>query len=131
LPDRITHVRPRKAFPSLDITRAATLDPSRQGIIILDGWGGIHPVPNDIEDSPVYFANNRVSGTDSTLLFTVGMPYIDAGFDDPTTPDIDEADLLSQPARRRFCFLSGRSALRRRIARWGMAGGTPELNGAR
>jgi formylglycine-generating enzyme required for sulfatase activity len=60
--------------------------------VILDGWDGIHPVPVDNEDNPVYFANNRVSNADDTPLQTVGLPYVTKGFDDPDTDDVDESN---------------------------------------
>ncbi|MCA9450273.1 MAG: hypothetical protein KC931_24335, partial [Candidatus Omnitrophica bacterium] len=78
-------------FPGLDIARDAEIHPSKQGVIILDGWGGIHPVPVDVESNPVYFANNRVSNADPTPIYMVGLPYIVTGFDNPETPE-DEGD---------------------------------------
>jgi hypothetical protein len=78
-------------FPGLDIARDIELVESMQGVVILDGWGGIHPVPVNIEDNPVYFANNRVSNSDPTPRQMVGLPYLTHGFDDPTT-GLDEGD---------------------------------------
>ena len=78
-------------FPGLDIARDAEIHPSKQGVIVLDGWDGIHPVPVDVESNPVYFANNRVSNADSTPLYMVGLPYVVKGFDHPDTP-VDEGD---------------------------------------
>ena len=79
-------------FRGLDIARDMELHPSQQGVVILDGWDGIHPVPVDLEDNPVFFANNVVSATDSTPAQTVGMPYVTSGFDDPETADDDESN---------------------------------------
>ncbi|NUN98819.1 MAG: hypothetical protein HUU16_21915, partial [Candidatus Omnitrophica bacterium] len=73
-------------FPGLDIARDCELHPSGQGVVILDGWGGIHPVPVDGVSNPVFFANNRNPDAPATLLTTVGLPYITSGFDDPSTP---------------------------------------------
>ncbi|MCA9416977.1 MAG: hypothetical protein KC917_11930, partial [Candidatus Omnitrophica bacterium] len=81
-------------FVGLDIARDMELHPTQGGVVILDGWGGIHPVPVDSETSPVFFANNAVSATDSTPLQSVGMPFIVTGFDDPATPSIDERETL-------------------------------------
>jgi hypothetical protein len=68
-------------FGGLDLLRDAELHPSQTGVVILDGWGGIHPVPVDDDTNPVFFANNVVSATDSTPWLTVGMPYVTAGLD--------------------------------------------------
>jgi hypothetical protein len=78
-------------FPGLDIARDMELHPSKSGVVILDGWGGIHPVPVDDSSNPVYFANNRQSREDSAPLSPAGMPYITGGFDNPVTPE-DESD---------------------------------------
>lgn len=78
-------------FPGLDIARDAELHTSQIGLVILDGWDGIHPVPVKLEDNPVYFATNRVSNADPTPVSMVGMPYIALGFDDPSTGG-DEGD---------------------------------------
>ncbi len=78
-------------FSGLDIARDMELHPSQNGLVILDGWDGIHPVPVDDETNPVYFANNRVSNDDPSPRSIVGMPYVTKGFDDPST-DIDEGD---------------------------------------
>ncbi|MCA9431765.1 MAG: hypothetical protein KC940_14745, partial [Candidatus Omnitrophica bacterium] len=43
-------------FQGLDIARDLELHPSQQGAIVLDGWGGIHPVPVDDPANPVHFA---------------------------------------------------------------------------
>jgi hypothetical protein len=72
-------------FVGLDIARDMELYPTQQGVVILDGWGGIHPVPVNVEDNPVYFANNRVSNADPTPVQAVGMPYVTQGFDNPLT----------------------------------------------
>ena len=84
-------------FKGLDIARDMELYPTQEGVVIFDGWGGIHPVPVDIESNPVYFANNRISNADDTPLQTVGMPYVTSGFDDPTTSGIGEIE--SNPAQ--------------------------------
>jgi len=76
-------------FKGLDIARDAELFKTQEGLVILDGWDGIHPVPVDVETNPVYFANNRASNADDTPLQEVGLPYVTNGFDDPDTPDIE------------------------------------------
>jgi hypothetical protein len=80
-------------FVGLDIARDMELHPTQQGVVILDGWDGIHPVPVDVESNPVFFANNVVSASDSTPAQNVGMPYVVAGFDDPTTLQDESATL--------------------------------------
>ena len=80
-------------FMGLDIARDMELHPNQGGVIILDGWDGIHPVPVDVETNPVFFANNVVSATDSTPAQAVGMPYVTTGFDDPNTAE-DESVVL-------------------------------------
>ena len=79
-------------FAGLDIARDMELHPTRQGLVVFDGWGGVHPVPVDAEGNPVYFANKRVSNTDDTPVQTVGLPYITSGFDDPTTEPAEESN---------------------------------------
>jgi hypothetical protein len=79
-------------FPGLDIARDMEVYPTLQGVVIFDGWGGIHPVPVNIESNPVFFANNVTSATDPTPLQPVGMPYVVDGFDDPNTVGTDEGD---------------------------------------
>ena len=74
-------------FRGLDIARDMELHTSQQGVVILDGWDGIHPVPVDVEDNPVFFANNVVSMADPTPASTIGMPYITAGFTSPVLED--------------------------------------------
>jgi hypothetical protein len=90
-------------FPGLDIARDADL--SRDfpmiagkgfalplaGVVVFDGWGGIHPVPVDDPASPVFFTRNEDPAHPGNLISTVGMPYLVAGFDDPNTPE-DESD---------------------------------------
>jgi parallel beta-helix repeat protein len=61
-------------FAGLDIARDAEIHTTMEGLVVLDGWDGIHPVPVDIESNAVYFANNRVSNADDTPLQTVGLP---------------------------------------------------------
>jgi hypothetical protein len=79
-------------FVGLDIARDMELHPTQQGVVILDGWDGIHPVPVLEESNPVFFAHNLVSATDSTPLQAVGLPYVQTGFDDPNTTPEDEGD---------------------------------------
>jgi len=80
-------------FEGLDIARDMELHQSQEGVVVLDGWGGIHPVPVDLESNPVFFANNRVSQEDPTPISMVGMPYITAGADDLAgNPDPDWAN---------------------------------------
>jgi uncharacterized repeat protein (TIGR01451 family) len=82
-------------FKGLDIARDMELHSTQQGVVILDGWDGIHPVPVDIEDNPVYFATNRTSNADDTPVQLVGMPYITKGFDNPETDGLeDDPDLF-------------------------------------
>ncbi|MCB9770153.1 MAG: hypothetical protein H6751_08390 [Candidatus Omnitrophica bacterium] len=85
-------------FPGLDIARDIELpvallaskafvsnDPTA-GLVIYDGWGGVHPVPvSQTANSQVYFLNNDG-------LTTVGLPYVQSGFDDPSTTGVDESD---------------------------------------
>jgi hypothetical protein len=73
-------------FPGLDIARDLELHQSDRGLIIFDGWGGIHPVPVNVMTNPVYFAR----GDDPPVM--VGLPYIVTGFDDPLTEGVDEGD---------------------------------------
>ncbi|MCA9436526.1 MAG: CotH kinase family protein, partial [Candidatus Omnitrophica bacterium] len=82
-------------FPGLDIARDMELYQTEEGVVIFDGWGGIHPVPVDIESNAVYFATNRVSNANPVPAQSVGMPYFVTGFDDPSTPEIDES--ISNP----------------------------------
>jgi hypothetical protein len=77
-------------FPGLDIARDMELHPSQQGVVILDGWDGIHPVPAFVPSNPVWFAQNEDSTGAPTQ--SVGMPYVIHGFDDPTTTGVDESD---------------------------------------
>jgi hypothetical protein len=72
-------------FKGLDIARDAELHSTQQGLVILDGWDGIHPVPVDVE-------SNRVSNVDDTPVQTIGLPYVTRGYDDPTTEPDDEGD---------------------------------------
>ncbi len=78
-------------FTGLDIARDMELYQTEEGVVIFDGWGGIHPVPVDIDSNAVYFATNRVSNQNPIPDQLVGMPYIVRGFDDPSTPEIDES----------------------------------------
>lgn len=45
-----------------------------------------------MESNAVYYANNRVSNSDPTPIYMVGLPYILTGFDNPETPGVDEGD---------------------------------------
>jgi hypothetical protein len=79
-------------FPGLDIARDLELHPlgtPTAGLVIYDGWGGIHAVPNDIE-SPVRFLRNETAINTGNLITTVGMPYLIMAFDDATTPGVNE-----------------------------------------
>lgn len=84
-------------FPGLDIARDVDLLVTGDegniegGVVIYDGWGGIHPVPVDRISNPVYFARNDDPNDPGTPITTVGMPYLTVGFDDPETP-ADESD---------------------------------------
>lgn len=78
-------------FPGLDIARDIELHPSQRGLVIFDGWGGIHPVPVDKVTNPVYFTRNDDPAHPGSLITIVGMPYVVNGFDDPSTPQ-DEGD---------------------------------------
>ena len=82
-------------FWGLDIARDMELHPTQQGVVILDGWDGIHPVPVDVESNPVYFANNRVSNADDTPVQTVGLPYVTKGFDDPDTVPLEDQESVA------------------------------------
>ncbi|MCA9426845.1 MAG: SUMF1/EgtB/PvdO family nonheme iron enzyme, partial [Candidatus Omnitrophica bacterium] len=84
-------------FGGLDIARDAELHPSQRGVVIFDGWGGIHPVPVDVTTNPVFYANNRQPDNPTELITTVGMPYIVNGFAPPDTPaeEIPEIDAAS------------------------------------
>ncbi|MCA9410470.1 MAG: hypothetical protein KC931_00130 [Candidatus Omnitrophica bacterium] len=73
-------------FPGLDIARDIELHPAKTntaGLVIYDGWGGIHPVPvgfdlvNDPPLTQVAFLRNM----EPAQTTTVGLPYIVAGFD--------------------------------------------------
>ncbi len=66
-----------KAFASSDPTT---------GLVIYDGWGGVHPVP--VTDT----ANSLVSFLRNDGLTTVGLPYLKVGFDDPATAGVDEGN---------------------------------------
>ncbi|MCB9770172.1 MAG: hypothetical protein H6752_18390 [Candidatus Omnitrophica bacterium] len=70
-------------FMGLDIARDIELHPvgtAVAGLAIYDGWGGVHPVP--VEDT----AGGRVGFLrNDPPITTVGLPYIQGGFDDPST----------------------------------------------
>ncbi|MCA9418972.1 MAG: hypothetical protein KC917_22045, partial [Candidatus Omnitrophica bacterium] len=80
-------------FPGLDIARDAELHPTQQGVVVFDGWGGIHPVPVDDSTNPVFYANNRDPNNPTELITTVGMPYIVSGFAAPGTPVGEEPEV--------------------------------------
>ncbi len=74
-------------FRGLDIARDIELHPAGTnvaGLVIYDGWGGIHPVPvefdlvNDPPQTQVAFLRNMAPAQTTN----VGLPYIVAGFDD-------------------------------------------------
>ena len=74
-------------FPGLDILRDAELFPgTNEGVVVFDGWGGIHAIPVDDPTNAVFYTRNEDPSNPGTLITTVGMPYIIAGFDDPATP---------------------------------------------
>jgi len=50
------------------------------GLVIYDGWGGVHPVPVAVT------ANSEVAFLRNEGLTSVGLPYLKTGFDDPSTP---------------------------------------------
>jgi hypothetical protein len=79
-------------FPGLDIARDMELHQTQQGVVILDGWDGIHPVPVNEITNPVWFARNEDPMNLGNPAQTVGMPYIVLGFDDPSTMGSDEGD---------------------------------------
>jgi len=61
----------------------ATTDPTN-GLVIYDGWGGVHPVPvMPTAGSIVSFLRNDE--------LAVGLPYLKVGFDDPATAE-DESN---------------------------------------
>lgn len=76
-------------FPGLDIARDAELYPETQeGIVVFDGWGGIHPVPVDDRSNAIFYTRNEdPDAATGTLITTVGMPYLVMGFDDPETSE--------------------------------------------
>jgi formylglycine-generating enzyme required for sulfatase activity len=79
-------------FPGWDIARDMELMPvTGDGLVIFNGWGGIHPVPAFDRTNAVYYLTNRDPAHPGHVLTTVGMPYVVAGFDDPDTP-ADESD---------------------------------------
>ncbi len=79
-------------FPGLDIARDVELFPgTEEGLVMLDGWGGIHPVPFNAPSNSVFYTRNENPDAFGALITTVGMPYIKFGFDDPETPQ-DESD---------------------------------------
>lgn len=78
-------------FPGLDIVRDVELFETQEGVVVYDGWGGIHPVPVNQPDNAVFFTRNEDSENPGNLITTVGMPYVVAGFDNPDSPE-DESD---------------------------------------
>ncbi|NUP93137.1 MAG: hypothetical protein HUU36_09835, partial [Candidatus Omnitrophica bacterium] len=79
-------------FPGRDIGRDAELYPGTQeGLVVFDGWGGIHPVPvNDVTNA-VFYTRNEDKNNLGNPITTVGMPYIVLGFDNPNTAE-DESN---------------------------------------
>ena len=73
-------------FAGMDIARDLELHPSQKGLVVFDGWGGIHPVPVDRVSNPVFYTRNDDPNDPGNLITTVGMPYIVEGFDNPETP---------------------------------------------
>ncbi|MCG3198699.1 MAG: hypothetical protein GHCLOJNM_03203 [bacterium] len=74
-------------FPGLDIARDIEVHPIGNpptSLVVLDGWGGIHPVPAR-QESYVRFLRNETAVDSHIPLTTVGMPYVTVGFDDPET----------------------------------------------
>lgn len=81
-------------FAGLDIARDAELHSSQRGLVVLDGWDGIHPVPVNDPSNPVFYTRNEDPAHPGMLLTTVGMPYIIAGFDNPETVQDESNPLL-------------------------------------
>ena len=102
-------------FRGLDIARDIELHPAGTnvaGLVIYDGWGGIHPVPvefdtvNDPPQTQVAFLRNMAPAQTTT----VGLPYIVAGFDDTTgvaggTGTVLDVDSIFRDIE--FCAASG------------------------
>ena len=78
-------------FMGLDISRDIELHPAgdrMSGLIILDGWGGVHPVPVPFASSnQVSFVRNEFPAQTTTT----GLPYLIHAFDDPVTEE-DESN---------------------------------------
>jgi hypothetical protein len=73
-------------FAGRDIARDIEIFPTtQQGLVVFDGWGGIHPVPVDDPANPVFYTRNDDPNNPGNLITTVGMPYVVLGFDDPET----------------------------------------------
>lgn len=96
-------------FQGRDIARdieLRTATSAANGLVIYDGWGGIHPVPVDVE-SPVRFLRNETAVGSGVPISTVGMPYLVTAFDDPTSVGVDEGqgalDVNSIFADIEFC----------------------------
>jgi len=85
-------------FPGLDIARDVELFPgTEEGLVVFDGWGGIHPVPFNVQSNAVFYTRNEDPRRPGQRITTVGMPYITVGFDDPETPQ-DESDAATYGA---------------------------------
>jgi len=67
-------------FPGMDIARDLEIHSTQQGATVLDGWGGIHPIPSDQPENPVYFSGNKDPNNPGHPLSGVGNPYIPFGF---------------------------------------------------
>jgi hypothetical protein len=92
-------------FPGLDIARDLEVHPNTQtSVIIYDGWGGTHPVPVS-GDAAVGFIENT-----GPFAAAVGLPYVQAAFDDPSTEGVDEGsqdiDVNSVFRDLEFCLAS-------------------------
>ncbi|MCA9424665.1 MAG: hypothetical protein KC994_06300 [Candidatus Omnitrophica bacterium] len=75
-------------FQGLDIVRDLEPTADESAAILLDGWGGVHPIPVEFgENNPVAFIRNEPPAQVDTL----GLPYIQVGFDNPSTEE-DEGD---------------------------------------
>ena len=71
-------------FPGLDIARDIELHGTQQGVVILDGWDGIHPVPVDI------VTNRRFQVGSQQSFFTIAFPEgVGIKFDKTTSFDLN------------------------------------------
>jgi hypothetical protein len=75
-------------FKGLDIARDLEPTAGEYAAILLDGWGGVHPIPVEFgRYIPVAFIRNEPPAR----VYVVGLPYIQTGFDNPSTEE-DESD---------------------------------------